>query len=118
MPGRLQLRQFITQPLLTVITALRIPTVLPGAGVPNSWYSDVYPNPPITTNTSSVTLIVNIRDCNKNYAPVSDKLNITLSSGDPNIQINGNNLPYSITTQNGGRGQFLASVLKLQAQLH
>jgi hypothetical protein len=72
-----------------------------GTGVPNSWYSDVYPNPPITTNTNSVTLIVNIRDCNKNYASVSDKLNITLSSGDPNIQINGNNLPYSITTQNG-----------------
>jgi hypothetical protein len=72
-----------------------------GAGVPNSWYSDVYPNPQITTNTGSVTIIVNIRDCNKNDAPVSDKLNITLSSGDPNTQIKGNSLPYTITTQNG-----------------
>lgn len=72
-----------------------------GSGVPNSWYSDVYPNPPITTNTGSVKLFVNIRDCNKNDAPVSDKLTITLVSGDPNTQINGNNPPYIITTQNG-----------------
>ena len=29
-----------------------------GSGVPNTWYSDVYPNPPVTTNTGSITLIV------------------------------------------------------------
>jgi len=75
-----------------------------GSGVPNLWYSDVYPNPTITTNTGSVDLIVEIRDCNSNIknAPVSDKLSISLSSGDSNTLINGNKLPYSnITTQNG-----------------
>lgn len=72
-----------------------------GSGIPNSWYSDVYPNPPISTTNGSQTLIVYIRDCNKNTAPVSDNLTISLSSGDSSTQINGNNLPYSITTQNG-----------------
>jgi hypothetical protein len=75
-----------------------------GDGIPNSYYSDVYPNPTITTNTGSVDLIVEIRDCNGQYknAPVSDKLSISLSSGDSNTLINGNKLPYSnITTQNG-----------------
>jgi hypothetical protein len=46
-------------------------------------------------------MYVYIRDCNGNTAPVSDKLNISLSSGDSNTQINGNNLPYAVTTQNG-----------------
>ena len=72
-----------------------------GAGVPNSWYSDVYPNPPISTNTGSETLLVYIRDCNKNTASVTDTLKISLSSGDSNTQVDGHNLPYSIKTQNG-----------------
>ncbi len=71
------------------------------AGVPNAWYSDVYPNPPVSTTTGSVTLVVYLRDCNKNTAPVSDTLTISLSSGDPNTQANGHNLPYSIAAQNG-----------------
>jgi hypothetical protein len=77
------------------------PNCTTGSGVPNSWYSDVYPNPPVTTSTGSIDLIVDIRDCNKNDAPVSDKLNISLSSGDPDTRINGNKLPYFVTTQNG-----------------
>lgn len=71
------------------------------AGAPNSWYSDVYPNPPITTTTGSVALQVVIRDCFKNTTSVSDNLTISLSSGDPGTKINGNSLPYSVSAQNG-----------------
>jgi hypothetical protein len=71
-----------------------------GSGTPNTWYSDVYPNPPISVG-SSVTMQVVIRDCNQSTAPVSDKLTVSLVSGDQNTQVNGNNLPYQITTQNG-----------------
>ncbi|MGA2911882.1 MAG: hypothetical protein ABSE17_04625 [Candidatus Levyibacteriota bacterium] len=77
------------------------PNCTTGGGTPNSWYSDVYPNPPISTSNGSETLIVYVRDCNENTAPVSDNLSISLSSGDSNTQINGNALPYSVTTQNG-----------------
>jgi hypothetical protein len=72
-----------------------------GGGVPNSWYSDVYPNPPMSTGNGSITLVVTIRDCNENTAPVSDALNISLSSGDSNTQVNGHTLPYVVTAQNG-----------------
>ena len=77
------------------------PNCTTGSGTPNTWYSDVYPNPPITTNTGSVTLIVDIRDCNKNLAPVSDTISVSLNSGDPNTLVNGNKLPTTVTTQNG-----------------
>lgn len=77
------------------------PNCTTGAGVPNTWYSDVYPNPPITTNTGSVTLIVDIRDCSINLAPVSDTISVSLSSGDPNTKVNGNSLPTTVTTTNG-----------------
>jgi hypothetical protein len=46
-------------------------------------------------------MYVYIRDCNQQTAPVSDDLKISLSSGDANTQINGNNLPATVTTQNG-----------------
>jgi hypothetical protein len=72
-----------------------------GGGVANAWYSDVYPNPPITTSNGSIDLTVVIRDCNKNTASVNDQLTISLNSGDPNTQINGNSLPYSVNAQNG-----------------
>jgi hypothetical protein len=72
-----------------------------GSGIANSWYSDVYPNPQISTNTGSVALIVTLRDCNENTAPVSDTLSISVSSGDSNTQVNGHSLPYSVTAQNG-----------------
>ncbi len=72
-----------------------------GSGVPNAWYSDVYPNPPVTTNNGSITLIVYIRDCNKNTAPVNDNLTITLSSSDPTAKINGSSSPVTIQAQNG-----------------
>lgn len=73
-----------------------------GSGTPNSWYSDVYPNPSAaSSNNGSLTMYVYIRDCNQNTAPVSDNLNISVSSGDSNTQINGHNLPFSVTTQNG-----------------
>ncbi len=77
------------------------PNCTTGSGVPNSWYSDVYPNPPVTTNTGSVTLIVYIRDCNKNTAPVNDSLTITLSSSDSTAKINGSSSPVTIQAQNG-----------------
>ena len=72
-----------------------------GSGVPNAWYSDVYPNPPVTTNTGSITLLVYIRDCNKNTAPVNDSLTITLSSSDSTAKINGSSSPVTIQAQNG-----------------
>jgi flagellar basal body-associated protein FliL len=73
-----------------------------GSGVPNSWYSDVYPNPSAaSTGNGSITLYVYIRDCNQNTAPVSDSLKISLSSGDSNTQVNGHTLPYVVTAQNG-----------------
>lgn len=71
------------------------------AGVPNLWYSDVYPNPPISTDNGSITIIVDIRDCNQSLAPVTDILNISVSSGDPSTQVNGGSLPQNVTTQNG-----------------
>jgi len=72
-----------------------------GSGTPNSWYSDVYPNPPASTSNGSMTLIVYIRDCNQNTAPVSDNLTVTLTSNDPTAKINGSSSPVNIQTQNG-----------------
>lgn len=73
-----------------------------GSGVPNSWYSDVYPNPSAaSTNTGSITLYVYIRDCNQKTAPVSDNLTITLVSNDSTAKINGSTSPVTIQTQNG-----------------
>jgi hypothetical protein len=77
------------------------PNCTTSSGVPNLWYSDVYPNPPISTNTGSETLIVYIRDCNIKTAPVSDNLTITLTSNDPTAKINGASSPVNIQTQNG-----------------
>ncbi len=71
------------------------------AGVPNLWYSDVYPNPPISTTNGSIGLIVDIYDCNQQLAPVSDTLNISVSSGNSDTQMNGGSLPQNVTTQNG-----------------
>lgn len=70
------------------------------ANVPNFWYSTVSPNSPITTE-GSVQLTVYIRDCNKNMAPVADSIQISLSSGDPGTKVNGNALPYTVTTSTG-----------------
>ena len=73
-----------------------------GAGVPNPWYSDVYPASPVSANAgSNVTFSVVIRDCNKQTAAVSDTLSISLNSGDSSTRVSGNTLPYSLTTQNG-----------------
>lgn len=77
------------------------PNCTTSAGAPNTWYSDVYPNPPITTTTGSVGLQVVIRDCFQNTTTVSDNINFTLASGDPGTKINGNSLPFSISAQNG-----------------
>lgn len=70
-------------------------------GVPNSWYSDVYPVSPISTSNGSVTLTVNIRDCNINDVSSSSSLKISLSSGDTNTEVNGQTLPATVSTQNG-----------------
>jgi hypothetical protein len=72
-----------------------------GGGVANSWYSDIYPVSPITANGGSATLSVTIRDCNINSVSSSSTLKISLTSGDPNALVNGQNLPATITTQNG-----------------
>jgi flagellar basal body-associated protein FliL len=72
-----------------------------GPGVPNSWYSDVYPNPPVSTNNGSIALLVYIRDCNQNTTPVNDNLTVTLTSNDPTANINGASSPVNIQTQNG-----------------
>ena len=72
-----------------------------GTGVPNLWYSDVYPNPPISTNNGSITIIVDLRDCNQKLTLASDTLNISVSSGNSDTQMNGGSLPQNVTTQNG-----------------
>jgi len=77
------------------------PNCTTGSGVPNTWYSDVYPNPPVSTNNGSITLIVYIRDCNKNTASVNDNLTVTLSSTDSSAKINGSSSPVNIQAQNG-----------------
>jgi len=77
------------------------PNCTTGSGVPNSWYSDVYPNPPVSTSNGSITLIVYIRDCSRNTAPVNDNLTVTLSSNDSTARINGSSSPVNIQTQNG-----------------
>jgi hypothetical protein len=71
------------------------------ANMPNAWYSNVYPASPITVSVgSSAGLKVDVRDCNQNNVS-NDMLQISLSSGDNNVQINGNNLPYVVQAQNG-----------------
>jgi hypothetical protein len=78
------------------------PNCTTAANIPNAWYSDVYPASPQTTMVgSAVTFVIDIRDCYKNDAPVSDTLKISLTSGENAVQINGNNLPYTVVTQNG-----------------
>jgi hypothetical protein len=77
------------------------PNCTTGSGVANGWYSDVYPNPPATTSNGSMTLIVYIRDCNKNTAPVNDNLTITLTSNDSTAKINNSSSPVNIQAQNG-----------------
>jgi len=77
------------------------PNCTTAVGVPNAWYSDVYPNPPVSTNNGSITLIAYIRDCNKNTAPVNDNLTITLASNDSSAKINGSTSPVNIQAQNG-----------------
>lgn len=71
------------------------------AGIPNSWYSDIYPISPIAVNNGSVTLTVNIRDCTINNVSSSSTLKISMNSGNTSTQINGQTPPVSITTQNG-----------------
>lgn len=71
-------------------------------GIPNRWFSNVYPASPVTVSiTSSVTLSVVIKDCNKNTVSGSEVVTISLNSGDSTTQANGNNFPYSVTTTNG-----------------
>lgn len=72
-----------------------------GSGVPNSWYSDVYPVSPVSASNGSATLTVNIRDCTINDVSSASNLKILLASGDPDTQINGQSLPVTIATQNG-----------------
>jgi hypothetical protein len=72
-----------------------------GSGVPNSWYSDVYPVSPVSASNGSATLTVNIRDCSINNVSSSSTLKISLNSGDPDAQVNGQSLPATISTQNG-----------------
>jgi hypothetical protein len=72
-----------------------------GSGVPNAWYSDVYPASPISASNGSATLTVNIRDCSINNVSSSSTIKISLNSGDSNTQVNGQSLPTTITTQNG-----------------
>ena len=78
-------------------------------GAPNAYYSDIYPNPPVTTSTGSVTLQAVIRDCFKNTTSVSDSLIISLISGDAGTKVNGNSLPYTISAQNGQASFTVAS---------
>jgi len=77
------------------------PNCTTNAGIPNSWYSDLYPNNPINTSSGSVELSVVLRDCNKATAQVSDTIRISLLSGDTSTKINGNTLPYQLNASNG-----------------
>ncbi len=94
----------------TVYSASNNPNCTTAAGVPNSWYSDVYPASPQSANAgSSVTFSVVIRDCTKNTVEVSDNVYISLSSGDSTTKINGSSPPYSLTAQNGQASFTVAS---------
>lgn len=77
------------------------------AGIPNAWYSNIYPNPPLSTNTGSIQMQVVIRDCDKNTLS-SDSIKISVNSGDTNTKINGGASPYTFTVQNG-QGNFTLS---------
>lgn len=77
------------------------PNCTTGAGVPNSWFSDVYVSPSAINVGANSTFSVVIRDCFKNTVPANDLLSISLSSGDSSTKVNGNNLPYTVTAQNG-----------------
>ena len=90
-----------TQVLLLTIRVQKIRIVQRAQLLPNSWYSDLYPISPVSTSNGSATLTVNIRDCTINNVSSSSTVKISLSSGDSNTQVNGQNLPVSITTQNG-----------------
>ena len=77
-------------------------------GVPNSWYSDVYPNPPVSTTNGSQQMLVVIRDCNQN--PVSsDTIKVSITSGDSNATINGGSSPQTFSVQNGQANFTVAS---------
>jgi hypothetical protein len=55
----------------------------------------------VTVNVGSAAgFTVDIRDCNRNDVN-NDTVQISLSSGDNSVQINGNNLPYTLQSQNG-----------------
>jgi hypothetical protein len=71
------------------------------SGVPNSWYSDVYPASPISAATgSTVTLTVHIRDCNQSGVS-SDNLTLSQTSNDSSLTVNGSAAPVSVQAQNG-----------------
>ena len=89
-----------TAPTTTNTNSTGNPNCTTGAGTPNLWYSDVYVSPASAVVGSALTFSVDIRDCNQNDVS-NDSLKISLSSGDNSVQINGNNLPYTIQTQNG-----------------
>ncbi len=69
-------------------------------GTPNGWYSDVYPNPPVSTTNGSQQMLVVIRDCNRN-AVSSDTIKVSISSGDSNAKINGGSPPATFSVTNG-----------------
>lgn len=71
-------------------------------GIPNGWFSNVYPSSPVSIPVGSfITFTVDIRDCNKNRVSGTEMITISMSPGDSTTQVNGNNPPYSFSVQNG-----------------
>lgn len=66
-------------------------------GVATAWYSQAS-TPQTVEHTATITL--ELRDCNNNFAPVSDTLTISQSSG-PSTTVNGSKPPISIEASNG-----------------
>lgn len=71
------------------------------AGTPTEANSQIYVSAKSTTVNNTVTISVELHDCNNSFAPVNDNLTITLSNSDSGARINGNTFPANIQTQNG-----------------
>jgi hypothetical protein len=78
------------------------PNCTTALGVPNFWYSGVYPaSIQMSSVGNAFSFNVQIKDCNKNIVSSDESLNISLISGDSSATVNGHSLPYSITAHSG-----------------
>ncbi len=85
-----------TPPPFTVSSS----TTLPCPGTATSTNSQVYLSSSTAQVGSTVTITIELRDCNNNLAS-NDNLRITQQTGDQTAKANGQSLPVTIQAQNG-----------------